>query len=91
MQTIWKYRLTPGNPTRIEMPVGARVLCVQTQGDEPHLWALVTRDGETETRTFAVYGTGHILPVEPGNYLGTFQMQGGALVFHLFETLPDPA
>jgi hypothetical protein len=32
-----------------------------------------------------MYGTGHDMPDDPGQYVGTFQMHGGALVFHLFE------
>ena len=30
-------------------------------------------------------GTGNPMPDEPGEYIATFQMHGGALVFHAFE------
>jgi hypothetical protein len=35
-----------------------------------------------------VYGTGHPVVDEPRKYVGTFQMRGGLLVFHVFESNP---
>ena len=83
MKTIWKWTLQP--ETTIDTPHGAKLLAVQEQHGEPQLWALVDPGAETEKRTFRVYGTGHDLPDDPGQYVGTFQMHGGALVFHVFE------
>ena len=40
---------------------------------------------ETEYRRFLSYGTGHAMPDNPGTYIGTFQLQGGDLVFHTYE------
>lgn len=37
-------------------------------------------------RQIRVAGTGQNLPNFPGTYIGTFQMNGGALVFHVFES-----
>ena len=31
-----------------------------------------------------IFGTGHELDVDVGAYLGTFQLDGGNLVFHAF-------
>jgi len=36
-------------------------------------------------RTFAIYGTGHKHEHVEGTYIGTFQLDGGSLVFHVFE------
>lgn len=38
-----------------------------------------------EIRTFAIYGTGHVQESICGEYIGTFQLHSGALVFHVFE------
>ena len=38
---------------------------------------------------FVTYGTGHDVPDEPGQYVGTFFMNGGSLVFHVFETTSE--
>ena len=38
-----------------------------------------------ELRTFSIYGTGHQHESISGEYVGTFQLHGGALVYHVFE------
>lgn len=86
MKTIWKFELPSGGITK--MPANAEVLCVQSQNGNPCLWALVNSDEPmVEMRYFKVYGTGHSIPENPGKYIGTFQLQSGAFVFHVFE--PD--
>ena len=78
--TIWKFRLAD----IIDMPLGAKPLCVQTQGDTAFIWAAVNPNLPLAPRRFYVIGTGH--PVGAvGGYLGTYQLSGGALVFHVFE------
>ena len=87
MKTIWKYQISPGGSSCF-MPRGAKILDVQIQRGEVCIWALVDHDEGNETRHFSVFGTGHeILIADLRNYIGTFQMEGGALVFHLFEDL----
>lgn len=85
---IFKYTIEPD--AYIEMPNGARILSVQVQNGVPVLWALVDPDAPLKRRDIRVYGTGHSirLEVEDLEYLGTFQMHDGALVFHAFEVLP---
>lgn len=85
MLTIHKYELDAPNNV-VQMPCGAQVLTVQMQRRTPCLWAKVDPAQPTETRRFAIYGTGHEVPDDPRMlYLGTVQMEGGALVFHVFE------
>lgn len=84
MKTIYKYPFSVTDEFSLTLPVGARVLCVQTQNDLPCLWAIVDPDAAKEERTFFVRGTGHPLG-DVGRYIGTFQMRGGSLVFHVFE------
>jgi len=68
------------------MPKGAEVLCVQMQDGIPCMWAMVdTSTMERERRLFRILGTGHPADNDVGKYVGTYQMMGGSLVFHVFE------
>jgi hypothetical protein len=83
---IWKWTLTVADLQSLSIPEGAKLLAVQTQGDMPQLWALVNEKAQIVCRNFATYGTGNPMPDDdPGEYVGTYQMHGGALVFHVFE------
>ena len=83
MTTIWKFGLLTVNEQAIDMPAGAEVLCVQTQDDSPQLWALVDPKAPRIPRKFRIFGTGD--PSVSGTYVGTYQLLGGKLVFHVFE------
>lgn len=83
-QTIYKYPFRIDDEVEIEMPVGATLLTVQIQHGQPCLWALVDPVKSEERRKILIRGTGHDAP-GVGRYISTFQMQGGALVFHAFE------
>jgi len=87
-KTIWKYELEVTDKQFIRMPKDAELLSVQNQNEKPCLWALVKPNTATEERCFEVFGTGNPIHCDMGvdrKYIGTFQMQKGALVFHLFE------
>jgi len=91
MKKIFKYPLKTTDTQEIIIPRESEILCVQTQNDTPCLWALVSVDGllAQESRTIITYGTGHpITDSKKLKYLGTYQLQNGFLVFHLFEKLP---
>lgn len=83
MKTIWKWILPIDG--MISAPIGAKVLDVQSQDGEPCLWLLVDPSGCKVDRKFTTYGTGHQVPDDPGEYVGTYQLLDGALVFHVFE------
>ena len=86
MQTIYKYAVTMSDTFTLAMPANAQVLSVQVQHGHPQLWALVDPDAPKQPRTFRVVGTGH--PMEDAGrcrFIGTFQVENGYLVFHLFE------
>jgi len=87
MLTVWKYAFKLNDEVRIEMPMGARLLDVQVQRDDICLWALVDSDLPRTIRRFVIHGTGHPIArkSEELGYVGTFQLAGGSLVFHLFE------
>jgi hypothetical protein len=85
---IFKYPIErPEQGLFIRMPKGAVILTVQTQNETPCIWALVDESAEHEMREFRMYGTGHEIKedIEKLQYVGTFQLRGGSLVFHLFE------
>jgi len=85
MQTIWKYQIIVG-VNDLTMPRGASVLAVQVQHGIPTMWALVNPNAVHDRRRFVVYGTGHpIDSTADAGYVGTFQMMGGDLVWHVFE------
>jgi len=69
----------------VKIPVFARILTVQTQNDLPQLWVLCDESEDVERRTFVTYGTGRRMSEDPGEYVGTYQMLGGSLVYHVFE------
>lgn len=84
MKAIWKFPFKVNDTIKIYIPEGAKFLSVQTQDGVPCLWALVEPDAPKVLMLFDIYGTGHPMPDDPGVYIGTFQLHGGALVFHLF-------
>jgi hypothetical protein len=85
VEKIFKYPLKVEDIQMVEMPEGAAVLTIQTQGEIPCLWAKVDPSAPIIKRCFITYGTGH--PVNDGpadHYVGTYQLRGGKLVFHVF-------
>lgn len=83
---IYKYPLEVTDRQEVFMPMGATLLTAQMQHGILQLWSLVDENEQAETaRKIAIFGTGNPMPDDPSAYLATFQMSGGALVFHVFE------
>ncbi len=103
-RVIWKFEITEAlvralekgaaeGAFTIDMPVGAKILCVQIQRSNPHIWALCDRKADLKPRRFFLVGTGQDFDDGSGSsrplvYVGTFQVHGGELVFHLFDAGP---
>ena len=86
MKSIWKFQLQIKGEEYIEMPEGAKILAIQEQHGWPHIWALVDTEAEKELRRFYTIGTGHPFDLPPSaKHVGTFQVESGNLVFHVFE------
>lgn len=87
MKTIWKFPLAAQAINEIEIPAESEILTVQSQNELACMWALVNPHARKEKRKFAVFGTGHTIPdnIKKENYIGSFQLQFGALIFHVFE------
>ncbi len=88
MKTTWKFPLEVVDLQLIKMPKGADVLpSAQMQFDRITVWAVVDDTAPMEMREFRILGTGHPMTgMNPTDwrFLGTVQMQDGALVFHVF-------
>lgn len=85
MKAIWKYPIKVEAQQSIEMPIGAEILCVQMQGEQPCLWAKVSPEGWPTKRTIVILPTGAEFEEMRGRYIGTFQMHNGMYVWHVFE------
>jgi len=89
MKVIWKYPLEIIDVQKVYMQEGSEILSVQAQHGKLCLWAICNShlpDGVA--RVIEIIGTGN--PVAENDeltrtYIGTAQMSGGALVWHVFE------
>ena len=87
MRRVYKYELSSQEEQSIEIPRGGQILSVQVQHNLPQMWVLVNPGNPSVERRFSVYGTGHDIVNDALEYVGTFQLLGGRLVFHVFERL----
>jgi len=83
--TIWKYPLDVIDTQVILMPEGAEILSVAIQRDIPCVWVKVDQNAKLQPRDIHIRGTGHPLYGYEGKFIGSFQLDGGAFVFHVFE------
>lgn len=84
MKTIYKYPLAVTDEQIVDLPGQAVPLSVQVQHGTPCLWAMVDTDLRSEKLIVRTFGSVHPLPSWAGEYAGTYQLDGGALVFHVF-------
>ena len=86
-KVVWKWPLLMTPEQELELPANAHILCVQMQGPQPCLWALVDATLPTERRKIVLAGTGNEDETlgRRLNYLGTFQTNHGTYVWHVFE------
>lgn len=90
MQTIHKYPIDvpPNGRPVVQLPIGAAVAHFGTQRGQMCIWAVVETENDLEPREFQIIGTGHKLDSDGGlRFIGTTFLNGGDLVFHLFEPL----
>lgn len=72
------------------MPKDAEILTIQTENETPCIWALVNPEKAIELRYFEIYKTNQDIHCDMGverKYINTFQLDGGSMVFHLFERI----
>ena len=73
------------NAVAIDIPGFVRWLHVDVQYDVVVAWVEVDPAASIEPRRLHVRGTGHPMTGEEGDHIGSVQLQGGALVFHIFD------
>lgn len=89
MLKVYKYEVPFVDKFTLDLPMGAQCLSFQEQHGKATLWALVDPTAALIGRHFRLAGTGHQIEHDGRDlrFIGTAQFHGGALVFHLFETL----
>lgn len=88
-KTVWKYVIPEESRFTLDMPQGAVPLCVHVQWDTPHLWACVETTNAPTPHRFLTLGTGHAMPAGRFDYVGTFMVEGGEFIFHVFHQLDE--
>ena len=86
---IFKWTLRIDGWQEIEMPIGSQILSMQIQNENPQLWVLADENNATEKRSFITCGTGQEIPVDVVDYIGSYQIKNGSLVFHVFEQITE--
>lgn len=91
MKVVYKYPVPLLDNFTLPLPDGAEILHVAEQGPSaPYLWALIDPTAPTRLRTFRLAGTGHnIFQPVANKHVATFFVNGGGLVFHLFDVTPQ--
>lgn len=86
MITIHKHVVFLGDTFTLELPEGAEFLSLQIQHGKPQMWFRVDDSRPVRRQIFGICGTGHEIPslVAHAPFRGTFQMEGGSLVLHVF-------
>ena len=87
MRQILKYEIKSEGQFTIVMPADSFVLTVQAQRNVPQIWVTGDPDkGIMVKRQFVVRMTGQYFDLSnTERYIGTFQLDGGSYVGHLFE------
>ncbi len=81
-RAVWKFEMDVGTHA-LTMPTGARLLRAAEQSGRAFVWAEVDPDAATVERIVFVVGTGW--PFVGGEYVDSFDMADGTLVFHLYD------
>ena len=85
MTVIWKYELKINDVQEIDIPNHANILDVQVQNGKPCIWARVNSDHPLRRTTIHTIATGQEFEYSNmGAYLGSYQLNNGELVFHVF-------
>ena len=87
-KVIWKTELTVADHQAIQAPEGSEVLSAQLQQGALCIWYLCDPDATLNVMDVWILGTGHTHDSQ-GDYVDTFQTNGGSLVFHVFAEMRD--
>ncbi len=82
MRKIFKYTLELIAEGKLATYVGFRPLCVQMQNGQICCWAEVDDSRPKGEAKVTIVGTGHEVPPNAGQYVGTVQQ--GMFVWHIY-------
>lgn len=88
MKQIRKFKLPIIRTSYLPIPDGAKILTVRAQPHDPlhvFLWAEIDPEATKRARKFHVVGTGQEFDPSPYTYIGTVEIAGGVLVWHVYE------
>ncbi len=88
MPTVWKTELKIQDRQRIKLPAGSHLLHVALQHEVLCLWFVCDPENPPTEQEIEIAGTGHPLDVAARSYLGTFMVDNGTFVFHVFHRHP---
>lgn len=84
--TVWKFPVHLADSFEVEMPHGSKFLHLDVQRDNPAMWFLVNPHSPPVSRVFHLVGTGDASEgLDQCTHLGSFLLDNGTFVFHLFE------
>lgn len=85
MKTIWKYPIRIEEKFSINLPNGAKPLCVGVDNNNtPCIWAEVNTNNKYVKKTFYGYTTGQDMK-RSGKYIGTLFLYESSFIFHIYE------
>jgi hypothetical protein len=87
MRKVFKYNIPFADHFTMELPIGAEILKVDMQANDPKMWALVNPNASPEIRHFRWAGTGHEITEQYLKHIDTFFMYETQLVWHIFEVV----
>ena len=84
MRVIWKYPLRIKDQQTIKIPIGAEILGVQAQRNQPVLYALVEPTAKSIDTEIYTFSTGQYFTQENLFYRGTYLINNDSFVGHVF-------
>lgn len=95
MKAIYKYPLQVTDKQVLWLPWGFKILTLQVQNEVPCIWAEVNPNEKINVPvSLCTIGTGYTLVTENKyslEYIGTYQLNKGALVLHVHQEKEDNA
>jgi len=82
---IYNYGVPITDEFTLLLPHVVKVLTVQMHKGKPYVFIAVLEDTPARQMKFTLIPTGRDMPDIYGSYVGTFQINDGDQVFHLFH------
>ena len=89
-KAVLKHPLQFADEVKLRIYEGSEILTVQSQRDQPFVWALADTDKPLVDKWLCIRGTGHPFKGNEGKYLGTMLLENDSLVLHVFEAIHAP-